>query len=413
MIDLNLLRKDPLRISALIKKKDPQFPIEQLIEYDSYYRALNHEVELLRSEKNELARQASQGITPELRERSIILGKNLKEKEQKLKELFAQFHDLYLHCPNLIMDDVPAGGKEANKVIKIVGEKPFYDFPLKSHEELGIQLGWFDFHAAALLAGNNFALYKNEAVKLLYSLSLFMLNNNMKHGFMPVLPPYLITEKALENAGNFPRFKDEVYAVNDDKLYLIPTSEVSLTNIYQDKIFLLQDLPIHMTSLTSCFRREAGGYGATERGLIRIHQFEKVEIYTICAPEDSAKEQERMLACAEDILQKLNLHYQISLLAAQDTSFQSAQTYDIEVWLPKRKEYKEVSSVSNCTDFQARRAEIRYRNEAGDKTHHVHTLNGSSLALPRLMVALMETYQKDDGTIDLPDILKMPFLSME
>jgi len=225
------------------------------------------------------------------------------------------------------------------------------------------------------------------------------------HGFEPVLPSALINEKSLEVSGNFPKFKDQVYATNDG-LYLIPTSEVCLANMYRDHIFTPEDLPIRMTAWTSCFRREAGGYGANERGLIRIHQFEKVELVTLCEPEKSAQELERMLACAEDILQKLGLHYRVSLLAAQDTSFQSAKTYDIEVWLPGQKEYYEVSSVSNCTDFQARRGMIRYKKSSDKKTILVHTLNGSSLALPRLMVALMETYQQPDGSIKLPDVLK-------
>jgi seryl-tRNA synthetase len=207
-------------------------------------------------------------------------------------------------------------------------------------------------------------------------------------------------------ASNFPKFRDQVYAVPEDGLFLTPTSEVNLSNLYRDKILSAEQLPIRMTSWTSCFRREAGGYGATERGLIRIHQFEKLELYTICEPEKSFQELDRMIACAESILKKLDLHYRISLLAAQDCSFPSAKTYDIEVWMPGQGAYYEVSSCSNCTDFQSRRGKIRYKAKEGDKAHLVHTLNASSLALPRLMVALMETYQQADGSIALPEILK-------
>jgi len=215
-----------------------------------------------------------------------------------------------------------------------------------------------------------------------------------------------VNEKSLIVAGNFPKFKDQVYAMPEDGLYLIPTAEVSLANLYRNQILVADQLPINLTAWTSCFRREAGSYGATERGLIRVHQFEKVELYTICEPEHSHNELERMLACAEDILKQLGLHYRISLLAAQDCSFPSAKTYDIEVWLPGQNAYYEVSSCSNCTDFQARRGLIRYKKTVDDKTHLVHTLNGSSLALPRLMVALMEVYQQKDGSILMPDVLK-------
>lgn len=256
------------------------------------------------------------------------------------------------------------------------------------------------------MSASNFALYRGDAVRLMYALEMFMLNNNQEHGYEPIVPPYLVNAKALEGASNFPRFKDEVFAVPADDLYLIPTAEVSLANLYRDKILSSEELPIRMTALTSCFRREAGGYGATERGLIRMHQFEKVELFSLATPEESAHEQERMLACAESILKKLGLHYRVSLLAAQDCSFASSKTFDIEIWMPGQKEYKEVSSVSNCTDFQSRRCGIRYRDQAGAKPKLVHTLNGSSLALPRLMVALFEAGQRADGSIEFPDVLK-------
>ncbi|HRN77725.1 MAG TPA: serine--tRNA ligase [Candidatus Dependentiae bacterium] len=421
MIDLALLRENPDRIRTLVHKKDPAYNIDQLIDLDAQVRVIRQAVEDLRHEKNELAKQARGGVTPELRERSIMIGKELKTKEAELEVLEQKFNELYLFCPNIPSDDVPVGNKEANKVVKVVGEKPFQKkdfineyyfsnqevkYPIKNHVELGTDLGWFDFDAAARMAGSNFALYKGDAVKLLYALAMFMLKNNMKHGFELVLPSVLVNAKSLEVTGNFPKFRDQAYKVPEDDLYLTPTAEVNLGNLYRDHILRIEDLPIRMTAWTSCFRREAGTYGATERGLIRIHQFEKVELYTICAPDKSQNELERMLACAEDILQQLGLHYRISLLAAQDCSFASAKTYDIEVWLPGQGQYYEVSSVSNCTDFQARRGKIRFKIDATSKTELVHTLNGSSLALPRLMVAIMETYQQPDGSIKIPDILK-------
>ncbi len=256
------------------------------------------------------------------------------------------------------------------------------------------------------MTGSNFVLYKNDGVKLIYALTMLMLKHNQEHGYSLVLPPYLVNEESLTIASNFPKFREQVYKVTEDQLFLTPTAEVSLANMYRDNIFTQQELPMRMTAWTSCFRREAGAYGANERGFIRIHQFEKVELYTYCEPENSDQELDRMVACAEDILQKLGLHYRISLLAAQDCSFPSSKTFDIEVLFPSQNKYMEVSSCSNCGDFQARRGGMRYRENSMSKPRLVHTLNASSLAIPRLMVALMETYQQEDGTIKLPEILK-------
>lgn len=408
MIDLHLLREQYQKVADGIHKKDPLFDVQRLYNLDKEIRALKSDVEALRQKKNLLAEQGKAGVTAELREQSIQLGKATKEKEQALQNKEEEFTTLYLSCPNMPQDDIPVGGKEANKVIKTVGEKPTYAFPVKNHEELASALGWIDFTTPTALAGSHFILYKNDGVRLLYALTMLMLRNNSEHGFNFMLPPYVVTDQSLVVASNFPKFKDQVYAIPDDKLYLIPTAEVSLANVYRNAILSAEQLPIRMTSWTSCFRREAGGYGAHERGLIRIHQFEKVELFTLCEPRQSADELDRMVACAEKILNLLGLHYRISLLAGQDCSFPSAKTYDIEVWLPGQKAYYEVSSVSNCTDFQARRGLIRYRKEANAKPDLVHTLNGSSLALPRLMVALLEVYQQADGSVALPDILKKP-----
>ncbi len=405
-INLHLLREDPSTIIEVVHKKDPSFPIETLIDLDAQVRAIKAEIDFLRHQKNELAQQGKNKLTEEVIAKSREISTLLKQKEQESEIIFAEFKNLYLSCPNLISADVPAGAKDANLVVKVVGQKPTFAFTPKHHVELGALNGWFDFEAAARMTGSNFALYKGEAVSVVYALMLFMLNNNMRHGFSPVLPPYLVNESALEGASTFPRFKDEVYAIAGEDLYLTPTSEVNLTNMYRNHIFTPQELPVRMTAWTSCFRKEAGNYGATERGLIRIHQFEKVELYTICEPEESMQELDALVTCAENILQALGLHYRISLLAAQDCSFASAKTYDIEVWMPGQGIYKEVSSCSNCTDFQTRRCEIRSRSLPHAKPHLVHTLNGSSLALPRLMVALMETYQQEDGSIKLPGVLQ-------
>lgn len=406
MIDLARLREAATQTAALITKKDPSFDVARLIALDAQVRDLQLRLEQFRAEKNDLAQAAKKGVTPEQREKSKALSAQMGSLEKELEEVRAQFLDCALRCPNLPADDVPVGGKESNQVIKTVGEKPQFSFSPKHHADILQALGWIDFEAAARMTGSNFALYKGEGVTLAYALMMLFVRTNIKHGFTPILPPYLVSEQSLEGASNFPRFKNDVYAIADSNLYLTPTAEVNLTNMYRDMIFSSEQLPVRMTAWTSCFRKEAGGYGANERGLIRIHQFEKAELYTICAPEHSAQEQERMVAAAEDILQQLGLHYRISLLAAQDSSFAATKTYDIEVWMPGQGEYKEVSSVSNCGDFQARRVAMRYRTDAQSKTKLVHTLNGSSLALPRVMVALIETYQQADGSIVFPESVK-------
>ncbi len=406
MIDRSLLRENPSLFIQKIKKKDPEFDAQRLVDLEREVGKLQQEIDQLRHKKNELADMAKGGITEYIRVESIEIGKRLKEKEAHFATLDKEFIELNLSCPNLPEDDLPVGGKEANKVVREIGKKPTFAFEPKNHVELGTSLGWFDFEDAARMTGSQFVVYKEPAVRLMYALTMFMIKNNIKHGYKPMLPPYLINEKSLMVAGNFPKFKDQVYAVPADNLFLIPTAEVNLANMYRDQILSASQLPISMTAWTSCFRREAGGYGAHERGLIRIHQFEKVELVTICEPEKSAQELDRIVACAESILKALGLTYRVSLLATQDCSFQSAKTYDIEVWMPGQKAYYEVSSCSNCTDFQARRGSIRYRPSSISKPSLVHTLNGSSLALPRLMVALMETYQQADGSIHIPDILR-------
>lgn len=406
MIDLTLLRENPESFIAALSKKDPQYDTAQLITLDKQLRAIKNEVESLRCHKNELAKQGKSGITPELREQSIALNNQLKEKEQALESLEQQFNEHYLACPNILLDEVPAGNKEENLQVSSFGKKPEFSFTPKNHLDLGEKLGWLDFETASKIGGASLALYKGDGVALLFSLAMFMLKHNKKHGFNFVLPSVFVNETSLETTGNFPKFRDQVFAVPSDDLFLTPTSEVNLTNMYRDHIFSNADLPKRMTAFTSCFRREGGAYGSSERGLIRMRQFEKVELVSMCNPADSEQEHQRMLACAEGILQALGLHYRVMLLAGQDASWASAKTYDLEVWCPGQGEYKEVSSVSNCTDFQARRGMIRFKDKPESKTQLVHTLNGSSLALPRLMVALMETYQQPDGTIIIPEMLK-------
>ena len=405
MIDKTLLRENISFVRERLAVKDPLIDLDSLLACDQRVRDIQSIVESLRHSKNEYAKAAQQGVTPELRAASLELGKQLKDKEQELVAAEKIYTDLMMHCPNIPLADVPRGNKEANKVVRSFGIKPEYSFTPRNHVELALHNKWIDFDAAQRMTSAGFPLYRKDGMRLLYALSLYMLKNNVTHGYEPVLPPYLVNEEALVVSGNFPKFADQVYAIPGDNLYLTPTAEVNLTNMYKNTVIPADELPIRMTAWTPCFRREAGSYGAHERGLIRIHQFDKVELVTLCEPSQSPGELDRIVATAENILQSLELHYRVTLLAGQDTGFQSAKTYDIEVWLPGQQEYREVSSCSSCTDFQARRGSIRFKKN-GEKNQFVHTLNGSSLALPRLMVALIETYQQEDGSLCIPEILK-------
>ena len=406
MIDLYFMRENPQLFRDAIFKKEPGFDVDRLIVLDKQLREAQRVAEDIRHRRKNIAAQGtSQPISDQTREQARELHQQLKECEQSIETLNTEFKNLYLFCPNIPSNDVPTGNKESNLVVKTYGTKPEFSFQPQHHVSLNEKLAWFDFAAGARLAGSQFVWYNTEGASLIYTLSLLMAQHNQKHGYALVFPPYLVNEAALEGAAQFPKFRDAVYSVRDEDLYLIPTSEMSLTAFYRDHVFAQEDLPVRMTALTSCFRREAGGYGSSERGLIRIHQFEKAELYTFCTPEQAAAEHERMINCAEELLQKLGLHYRISLLAAQDSSFPAAKTYDLEVWMPGQQEYREVSSSSLCSDFQARRSAIKYKTSAGAKSQLVYTLNTSSLALPRIMVALMETYQQADGSITLPEIL--------
>lgn len=406
MIDLMLLRERQDYVCEMLRRKDPSYDALRLIELDREVRSLRASSEQLRQQRNESARSVAPGsLSEDERTRARDLTHALKIKEDELRDAEIRFKEHAYRCPNIPLDDVPAGGKESNQVVKVWGEKPQFDFAPQHHVALNDRLRWFDFGAGARMASSQFVFYESEGAHLIYTLALLMMQHNKRNGYRLVLPPYVVNEQTLEGASNFPKFRDAVYAIPEDNLFLTPTAEVNLTALYRDTTFMQLDLPIRMTAWTSCFRREAGTYGATERGLIRVHEFEKIELYTITTPEQAAVEHERMIACAEQLLQLLGLHYRISLLAAQDASFAAAKTYDIEVWMPGQGEYKEVSSASNCSDFQARRSGMRYRTEGGGKTAFVSTLNTSSLALPRIIVALMETYQQADGTIALPPVL--------
>lgn len=405
MIDLSLLKgKEAEFYKTSLLNKEPNLDINSLLLADELLKEIKLEAELLSAEKNKLSQP---GLDLEIvRTKSIEIGQKIKDVKVRLDLAQENLDKLLLCVPNFSCDKLPIGNKESNLVVRSWGEKPSFSFEFKNHVELNQSLKWFDFQIGTQIAESGFIFYNEQGTKLLYALTRLMLRHNKKWGFTPVLPPYVVSEQSLWRNGSLPKFKGDFYELSDNNLCLTPTAEVCLTNYHAEKIYSQDELPLRNCAWTSCFRREAGGYGASERGLIRIHQFEKVELFSICEPDKSSLELEKMVACGEEFLKMLEIPHQVSLLATEDCSFASYKTYDIEVWLPGQNKYYEVSSCSNCTDYQARRAKIRFKKNSSSKPEYVHCLNASSLAIPRLMVALMENFQTATGEVILPKILQ-------
>lgn len=334
-----------------------------------------------------------------------------KELEEKLKEADSKLISLLEVLPNVPDEDVVAGGKENNEVVKEVGEKPTFDFKIKDHVQLGTELGMFDFETASKVSGANFSMYRGIGARLEWALINYFIDAHLKDGYEMVIPPNLVTEESAYTAGQLPKFKDDVYWVQDG-LCLIPTSETVLTNIYRDEVVDEKDLPKKFFSYTPCYRREAGSYRANEKGLIRVHQFNKVEMYQFTTESQSEKSLEELVGKAEKLVEELGLHYKTVKLAAGDCSAGAAKTFDIEVYLPAIDQYYEVSSISNVREYQARRGNMRYKPTDGGKPKMMSTLNASGLATSRLMVALVETYQQEDGSIIVPEVLR-PYLGVD
>jgi len=341
-----------------------------------------------------------------------VLSENVKELERNVDELTDKLTSLVEVLPNIPDDDVVAGQKEANQVIKVVGEKPVFDFPIKDHVELGDSLGLFDLDRAVKMSGNNFVMYKGWGARLEWALLNYFIDSHLSDGYEMLLPPHIVGERSGYTAGQLPKFKDDVYWLKDLDQFLIPTAETALDNLFRDEILNEKDLPKKYFSYTPCYRKEAGSYRANEKGLIRVHQFNKVEMYQYTTQEGSDLAFEELLQKAEKLVANLGLHYRVSKLAAGDCSAPAARTYDVEVWLPAISQYYEVSSISNVRDYQARRGNMRYRKEDGS-IEYMHTLNASGLATSRLMVALVETYQQKDGSILIPDVLRKKYIGVD
>ena len=334
------------------------------------------------------------------------LSNEVKELENKVGNIDIQLKELLEVLPNIPDEDVVAGDKESNQVIKTVGEKPNFDFEIKDHVQLGNELKLFDFVKASKLSGNNFSLYTGMGARLEWALINYFIDEHIKDGYEMILPPHIVGEMSGYSAGQLPKFKDDVYWLKEENQFLIPTSETSLTNLFRDEILDERDLPKKFFSYTPCYRREAGSYRANEKGLIRVHQFNKVEMYQFTTREGSEKAFEELVEKAEKLVAGLGLHYQVSKLAAGDCSAGAAKTYDVEVWLPAVGQYYEVSSISNVREYQARRGNMRYKPVNGGKTEYLSTLNASGLATSRLMVGIVETYQQKDGSITVPEVLR-------
>lgn len=417
MLDLKWVRENLDIVQKAIENRNMKVDLTRFRELDAERRRLIVDVEQLKNRRNvvssEIAKLKKAG---EPAEDKIVAMRELGEEIKRLDERLAEIEDalsaIMLDIPNIPDKSVPIGPDEsANVVIRTWGEPPKFDFEPRPHWDLGIDLGILDFERAAKIAKARFVLYWDIGARLERALLNFMLDLHTKeHGYTEVFPPILVNSASLVGTGQLPKFADDLFKVQNEDLYLIPTAEVPVTNIHRDEILAAKDLPRYYCAYTPCFRSEAGAYGKDTRGLIRHHQFNKVELVKFVHPDTSYDELERLTANAERVLQLLNIHYRVVALSTGDLGFSAAKTYDIEVWLPGFGGYKEISSCSNFEDFQARRANIKFREEPKAKPRFVHTLNGSGLAIGRTVAAVLENYQQADGTIAIPEVLK-PYMA--
>ena len=414
MIDPKVLRENPDEIKRVLKirKMESAVDLTALSELDSKMLSLGKECDVLRESRNKLSKEVG-NIKREGGDATAVMSQvnevnsKIEKNEAEIAALNDRYNEMILSVPNILHSSVPVGNDEKdNVIVRVHGEKPAFDFAPKAHYDLGTDLDILDFERGVKLSGARFYVYKNLAAKLERAILSFMLDlHTNKHGYTEVFAPFLVNDDSMIGTGQYPKFKDEYYRMERDGLSLIPTAEVTLTNLYRDAILEGEKLPVYVTGQSSCFRREAGSAGRDTRGLIRVHQFQKVELVKFVEPETSFDELEKLVSNAEEVLKQLGLHYRVMLLCSADTSASSSKTYDIEVWMPGLDRYVEISSCSNFLDYQARRAKIRYK-KSGGKAQLVHTLNGSGLAAGRTLAAVMENYQTKDGNIEIPEVLK-------
>ncbi len=410
MLDIKRIRTVPEDVVAGLAKRGVTGVVEQVAELDEERRALIVKTEGLKARRNEVSKQvplkkkAGEDVEALFAEMKQV-AEEIKEIDADLSAIDAKINDILLSTPNEPLSDVPVGGGEADNVeIKRWGEPRKFDFEPKAHWDIGTALGILDFETAAKVTGARFVFYKGLGSRLERSLISFMIDTHTLEGpYTEVFPPFMVHRHSMQGTGQLPKFEEDAFSVNNTDYFLIPTAEVPVTNMYRESI--MENLPIYHTAYSACFRAEAGSAGRDTRGLIRVHQFNKVELVKFVRPEDSEKELQSLVQDAEKVLQKLGLPYRVVQLCTGDLGFSSAKTYDLEVWMPSYNRYVEISSCSNFLDFQARRAGIRYRTEA-KKNEFVHTLNGSGVAIGRTVAAILENYQRADGTVDVPQALK-------
>jgi len=413
MLSIKYIRENTEKVLETLKNKKIDLDINKLLQLDEKKLNLLKEVEALRNKRNVVTKLISDQKKAGKNSKDHILkmkyvSSQIKQFEQEMHIIDEKISQYIYYIPNIIHVSVPIGNSEdANLLIKEWGSKPEFKFSEKNHLEIVDKLNLIDFSRASKISGSGFPLYTNLGAKLERSLINFMIDHHTEENdYKEIFPPFLANTDTMQNTGQLPKFEEDMYKIDADKLYCIPTAEVPITNIHKDEVLLASDLPIKYAAYSACFRREAGSYGKETKGLLRLHQFNKVELVKFVNEKESYNELENLLKDAESVLQKLGLHYRVISLCSGDLSFSAAKCYDIEVWSPGEKKYLEVSSCSNFENFQSRRGNIRYRDEKDKNMRFVHTLNGSGLATPRLMVALLETYQNNDGTVNIPDVLQ-------
>lgn len=415
MLDIKMIRQNTDEIKERLATRGVKAEkIDALLEKDKRRRELLVETEGLKQKRNEVsaeianAKRNKQDATDAIKEMREV-GAKIKSLDEELEEVEATVKDMASRLPNMPNPTIPVGPDEsANVELRKVGTPREFDFEPKAHWDIGEDLGILDFDRGAKVSGARFVYYKGLGARLERAVYNFMLDEHAKEGYTEMLPPYIVNAQTMYGTGQFPKFKEDVYQVNGEDMTLIPTAEVPLTNYYRDEVIPTEKLPVYFTALTPCFRSEAGSAGRDTRGLIRMHQFNKVEMVKFSKPESSYDELEKMTQNAGNIMEKLGLPYHVITLSTGDMGFSAAMTHDLEVWMPAQNKYREISSCSNCEDFQARRAHIQYRDENG-KLNFVHTLNGSGLAVGRTVAAILENYQNEDGSVTVPEALR-PYL---
>jgi len=417
MLDLNFVRNNLEEVQRRLGSRGPGYDLQGFIQLDSQRRDLLQEIEKLRRDRNtasqEIAamKKAGKDTTPQ-QEAVRKIGEETKSIELRLADAETALNSLMATIPNLPHSSVPVGSEEgSNAVVRIHGSRPAFSFEPRDHIDLGMQLGILDPGRATKITGARFSIYIGAGAQLERALINFMLDlHTREHGYREVLPPFMVNSQSLFGTGNLPKFEADLFRLAGTDYFLIPTAEVPVTNFFRDEILAGEDLPIALVAYTPCFRSEAGSYGKDVRGLIRQHQFNKVELVRFSAPEHSYDELEKLTSHAEEVLKRLGLHYRTVTLCTGDMGFSSAKTYDLEVWLPSQNRFREISSCSNFEDFQARRASIRFRPTPKEKPRLAHTLNGSGLAIGRTWVAIVENYQQEDGSVVVPVVLR-PYMN--